>query len=281
MVPSPAACGDVTSTRRGQRPGSIRRRRGFRPARPEYGCTKRQPGAMQQHAMDAEHAELLIVAAVAMAAVADQVMEAAFEVAADLGGTGRSAAMRAAAHSARRLEAGGRHRQLAGGPALLKRGLRRFRPAPGPPSSGWSRELRPPASRDRPPNSLSHSRDITSARTRSRGRRPAAGSRLVAQSNRCTRKIGLCRTARAAGLWRNPVSPRQRAVVHHRAGGFCRPPESASSVQHRQDDESDIGGSGRLPEFAPLSRRRNGIRNIRVCTASPSPACSPCPPAPS
>ena len=39
---------------------------------------------MQQHAMDAEHAEVAVVAAIAMAAVAYQVMELVLEVAADL-----------------------------------------------------------------------------------------------------------------------------------------------------------------------------------------------------
>ena len=45
---------------------------------------ERQSSCMQQHAMDAEHAEVAVVAAVAMTGVADQVVRDMLEVAADL-----------------------------------------------------------------------------------------------------------------------------------------------------------------------------------------------------
>lgn len=43
-----------------------------------------QPLRVQQHAVDAEHAERAIVAAVAMAGIADQVMRCVLEVTTDL-----------------------------------------------------------------------------------------------------------------------------------------------------------------------------------------------------
>ena len=45
---------------------------------------ERESARVQQHAMDAEHAERAIVPAIAVAGVADQVMEDVLEMAADL-----------------------------------------------------------------------------------------------------------------------------------------------------------------------------------------------------
>ena len=83
-----------------------------------------QPPRMQQHAVDAEHAEIAVVAAVAMAAVADQVMELVLEVAADLA---EAAGQRRSAQPciARGVKARRGQRQLAGR-QHLERGLRRF-----------------------------------------------------------------------------------------------------------------------------------------------------------
>src|SRR5688572_9319587 len=69
---------------------------------------ERQPRRVQQHAVHATHAELAVVAAFAMAGVADQVVERMFQVPADLAEATR---LRLATQQciARRLEARRRH----------------------------------------------------------------------------------------------------------------------------------------------------------------------------
>src|SRR5690606_6708432 len=78
------------------------------------GVLEREPTRVQQHAVDAHRAEGAVVAAVAVAGVADEMVEGVLEVAADLAeaaGARRGAQPRVA----RGVEALGRDRQLAGG----------------------------------------------------------------------------------------------------------------------------------------------------------------------
>src|SRR5690606_40550530 len=75
------------------------------------------PLGVQQHAVDAQHPEAAVVAAIAMAGVADEVVRQVLEVAADLA---EAPGLRPGAQQriARGLESGGRDWQLSGGQAL-------------------------------------------------------------------------------------------------------------------------------------------------------------------
>ncbi len=88
---------------------------------------------MQQHAVDAEHAEAAVVAAVAVAGVADQMVRQVLEMPTDLT---KAPGLRLAAQQgvARGGKAGGRDLQLAGGQPLEMGERRLLTGLPGPPS---------------------------------------------------------------------------------------------------------------------------------------------------
>src|SRR5207342_3877105 len=76
---------ELSNVEQPQRPRELRIRRGNGlDAFAALRMHERQPLRMQQHAVDAEHAERAVVAAIAVAGVADQMMREVLEVAPDL-----------------------------------------------------------------------------------------------------------------------------------------------------------------------------------------------------